>query len=227
MIIVDDREDKNRIMQLKAKGLPIEVQRLEVGDMLLPNDFAIESKTINDLLTSLRGRIWEQLNNLSENYKYPILAIISDNKWKSMYYNKSSYIDKSYAGFRATITTSYPKMKIEIFEDDDEFFDWLKRVYTKLIEEGHSSRPIPKLRKGKKLNIIQENIFAQIKGISLTKSKILLEYFGSVKNICNASIDEFKSINGIGNKLATNLYDTVNCRYQNGSGLKGNLQRKS
>ncbi len=57
------------------------VQKLDVGDIILPNEYAIERKSVRDFLNSLKGskdgraRLMEQMRELVSTYSHPILLI--------------------------------------------------------------------------------------------------------------------------------------------------------
>ncbi|MDR1008902.1 MAG: excinuclease ABC subunit C, partial [Rickettsiales bacterium] len=48
-----------------------------------------------------------------------------------------------------------------------------------------------------------------IEGIGSSKKKALLNYFGSVKNIVNASVEELKKAEGISLGLAQKIYEAL------------------
>ncbi len=69
------------IKELERKKIPYQVKKLEVADIVLPNDYAVERKTVKDFCHSLFGsadgrpRLFEQVTNLVEAYEHPILLI--------------------------------------------------------------------------------------------------------------------------------------------------------
>lgn len=54
------------------------------------------------------------------------------------------------------------------------------------------------------------NMLATIKGISTTKAQILIDDFGSLMEIGEATVDELTKIDGIGITLAQRIIDTLN-----------------
>ena len=48
-----------------------------------------------------------------------------------------------------------------------------------------------------------------VKGIGKNKRKALLNYFGGLQEIKNASIDELQKVVGINHKLATKIQETL------------------
>jgi len=209
MIIVDDREPKDIVSTLKAKNLSIKTDRIEVGDYLLPNGFAIERKEDDLIQSILNNRLFEQLNNLCQ-YDHPVLCLIIGNLYRTFYYSHSRYIHKSYIGTLSTLTAKYPNLKIMFFENQNDFINYLVSLEKKLTEDKESTRPATMMRKGKSIKIKRENALTAIDGISVGKAKKLLECYGSIKNIANDSIENLEKAPGVGKKLAKNIYDVLN-----------------
>lgn len=206
MIVVDSREPRYIIDRLKSDGIPVSKDFLEIGDYLLPNDVVIERKSGSDFILSIRdNRLWNQLENLRQ-YEHPIVIVESENIWKDMYFSNSQYIHKSYFGAISTIAISFgiPVITVESREDTVRL---LKSIYKRVTSEGKSERPVKKLRKAKSMEEVREDMLAQIPGLSIKKSKKLLECFGTIQNIANAKQDEFELVEGVGKKLAKTIYE--------------------
>lgn len=66
---------------LKEQKVFYQVKKLEVGDLILLGDYAVERKTVSDFCNSLFGskygnpRLMEQMKSLSETYEHPILLL--------------------------------------------------------------------------------------------------------------------------------------------------------
>jgi len=89
-VIIDVHEVKNTHRNtsitifmnfLKERDIPFRIEKLEVGDILLPSGYAIERKTVKDFCQSLFGtregrlRLLEQVRSLVETYENPILLL--------------------------------------------------------------------------------------------------------------------------------------------------------
>ena len=67
--------------RIHKRGIEFRVQKLDVGDIILPSEYAVERKSIRDLLRSLTGgrdgraRLFEQMRALAQAYEHPILLI--------------------------------------------------------------------------------------------------------------------------------------------------------
>ena len=66
--------------KLKSRKIDYVIKKLDIGDIIFPNEYVIERKTIRDFLNSLmasksgRVRLFEQIKNLTS-YENPILLI--------------------------------------------------------------------------------------------------------------------------------------------------------
>lgn len=88
-VIIDVHEvSKNKVSSvtlfmdlLKRNKVNYKIQKLEIADVILPNEYAVERKSIRDFLSSLMGsktgraRLFEQMRNMAEAYENPILLI--------------------------------------------------------------------------------------------------------------------------------------------------------
>lgn len=88
-VIIDVHEvSENRVSSitlfidlLKRNKVNYRIQKLEIADVVLPGDYAVERKSIRDFLSSLMGskigraRLFEQMRNMEEAYENPILLI--------------------------------------------------------------------------------------------------------------------------------------------------------
>jgi ERCC4-type nuclease len=72
---------------------------------------------------------------------------------------------------------------------------------------------IPK-RKATDLADMQRRIVEMLPGCGMVMARDLLQYFGSVKRIVNATEEEFRSMRGIGPKKAAEMYQVLNAEYE-------------
>ena len=76
-IILDNREHKlQKVLDQRKDRITYEVEQLEVADIVITNDVAIERKEGSDYISSISdGRLFEQLIRLKDAYPIPILII--------------------------------------------------------------------------------------------------------------------------------------------------------
>ena len=94
------------------------------------------------------------------------------------------------------------------FDTDEEFISFLVSLDKKLEDEGKSERPKPLTRKPESLEDRKENALACAKGIGIKSSKICLEKYKTINELCDASLQELEKLEGIGKK-ASNLYELL------------------
>ncbi|RLF43857.1 MAG: hypothetical protein DRN17_05555 [Thermoplasmata archaeon] len=208
MIIADTREPKEIIKRLRSRGIEVQCKQLPVGDYLLPDGIAIERKSEDFIQSVLNGRIWHQLSNLKE-YEHPILIIDDSDKWKTLYFCDSKYAHKSYFGAITTIIYRF-NIPVIIVSGTDEFVETVALLYNKAIAEAFSSKPTIVQRRAATLEERKENMLACIEGMSIKRARTLLDEFGTIRNIANASVDDIKTVKGFGKKLAENIWRIFN-----------------
>ena len=76
-IIVDHRENKLKaILDKKKEKISYESKQLDIADIVISKDVAIERKEGFDFVTSIMdNRLFEQLLRLKDTYEYPILIL--------------------------------------------------------------------------------------------------------------------------------------------------------
>ena len=76
-VIVDNREHKlQKVLDQRKDRITYEVEQLEVADIVITKDVAIERKEGSDYISSISdGRLFEQLVRLKDAYSTPILII--------------------------------------------------------------------------------------------------------------------------------------------------------
>jgi len=84
--------------RIRQHRIPHTIEKLELGDVILPNEYAIERKSIKDFLNSLMGskngraRLFEQVRNLRESYDNPILLLEGALSIRLDYRDRAIYI---------------------------------------------------------------------------------------------------------------------------------------
>ena len=80
-VIADNRETMNIDKLLESYGARVITRKLEVGDYILSDQVAVERKTMDDFLNSIKdGRLFGQLTELNRNFESPIL-ILENRPW--------------------------------------------------------------------------------------------------------------------------------------------------
>ena len=203
--IIDYRE-KNSLVgsELISLGLEIEFKELKVADYIV-KDVAIERKTVNDFISSMKNkRLLKQLEELQQ-YKNKLLIIegideqdlYTDSKdWTGMHPN-------AIRGFLLSILLKYnvPIIFTKNYKDTAKFISVLSRKQTK--KEASLNVTKKTLNKKEQLQFIVEGF----PGIGPTTAKKLFKEFKSIKNIINASEEELKNIIGKKSEVVKQIID--------------------
>lgn len=202
-IIVDKREIYSGIPDLLSLKADVEIKQLPVGDYILSSRIGIERKRAEDFLESLiRKRIFNQIERLVEAYEKPILIIEDEGLFSRNVNERAIY------GAIAYLLTD---CDIAVIRTRDRY-ETASLLYAMATREQFRKKKEISLR-GKKPNMDlkerQQFIVEGLPYISATLAKRLLNHFGSIKNIMNASLKELKKVNGIGEKKAKAIKEVI------------------
>ncbi len=212
-ICVDDREKGSGIIkELIDLGINVELSRLNIGDYILSKRCAVEYKTIPDFVDSIiDGRLLVQIKDLKQNYERPFVVIegVED------IYSQRSIHPNAIRGMLATIMISYgiPVFQTKNFRDTAQLLAIIAKreqdETTKYFSPHGDKKPLS-------LKEQQEYIVSAFPGIGPALAKPLLEEFGNIKNIVNASIEDLKKVEKIGEKKANEIQRVLTEDYQEG-----------
>jgi ERCC4-type nuclease len=203
IIIIDTREKENVIIPyFERLNIPFIRHKLNWGDYYVGGGIYIERKEYKDFYASiLDKRYTEQIPSFLryEEILYPVIAITGIKK-ELIQLNPFIDFDKI-EGAMASLFVRYG-MYIWHFETDYDFVKFLGKVNKKLNENKQfSSRRIPSK------NPLTEKILFLSQIVPPYTAIQLLVKFGSIKNIAEASIEQLKEIDGIGDIKARRIYN--------------------
>lgn len=199
-IIYVDYRERELILTLKKMKYNYIIKKLVVGDVIVGN-YIIELKKGNDLITSLYdSRIFFQSNKMCNTTMKKILIIYD---LENIYKNVSN---------RNTINgllTTLMLMNINVIPVGtvkDVSYVLIRLSSNKQINrniENINNYSLPKFK-----NIKQRKIagLSCIESVSLKKSKILLNKFGTIMDI-GFNIDKISELHGFGSKIVKNIRD--------------------
>jgi DNA excision repair protein ERCC-4 len=208
-IYVDEREKNSGIPDLlKQMGILVIFQNLSVGDYIISDDVVIERKSVEDLVSSVFDkRLFDQIERLSEVYPEPILLIEGDLSKIRMITDRWKAINN------ALISTAIDyNIKVLYSRDREDSAEIIKKVAERI--QNRSSKRIISLHhkpKFESLNEVQRYIVESFPNIGSTLANKLLEKFGTIYNICNASITDLEKV--IGRKKAEDMYRILRTPY--------------
>ncbi len=217
-IVVDTREaSKNRdiVEHLVRSGLRVAQLALNAGDyyLLAPEGrkpILVERKTVNDFLNSIRdNRIWEQARLLreaaEEDGAQPLIILEG---WLGVAEKKRGWriqavlriLDELILDWRIPVLPTPNKQGTAA---------WLAAKARALgrVEE----KRVVRLRVEKKPMGVRERILYVAESIIGPRlARKLLEHFGTLRAVANASIAELMRVEGIGEKRAREIYAVFN-----------------
>ncbi len=208
-IFADVRERDPEILRILSEKARIEIKRLEVGDFILSDRVGVERKIIPDFVESIIDkRLLEQASNLSRNFKIPIM-IIEGNE------NIYSLRDINPNAIRGALVSLAIDFGISIIPSRDKE-DTANILYMIAKREQIDEKREIALRGERKPFSMEERqryVIESFPNVSAVLAKRLLEHFGSVRGITNATEKELVEVEGIGEikakeivKIARSLY---------------------
>ncbi|WP_456469383.1 ERCC4 domain-containing protein [Archaeoglobus sp.] len=204
MIYADSREPKRIVDKLRKLGVDVVVKGLETGDYVVRHgnyEVAVERKEVNDFLNSIAdGRIFRQCHALSAKYPLSFLAIVGDldDALEERMFNRGAVI----SGIVSIAVKNVQGQIVPlIFTSEGDFCLALKAIDTRLTKG--ELKILPRLKKAERPEIA---MLTAIPGIGEKKAEKLLESFGTVQRVANASVAELMRVDGIGEKQAKQIY---------------------
>ncbi len=208
-IFADVRERNPEILRILSEKVRVEIKQLEVGDFILSDRVGVERKIVSDFVQSIIDkRLLEQASNLSRSFKIPVMIIEGE---ESMY----SLRDIHPNAIRGALASLAIDFGISIIPSRDEEDTALFLYMIAKREQIDEKREIA-LRGERKPFSTEERqryVIESFPSISAVLAKRLLEHFGSVRGIVNATEKELVEVEGIGEikakemvKIARSLY---------------------
>lgn len=209
MIVVDHREYRSNVVKnLALKNIFVEPRQLDVGDYVLSSRIGVERKNVDDFLESLiDGKLFKQIKRLKEVYSRPILILEGKNLFEKRNINHNAIF-----GSLACISVDYG-VSILNTNDSNETADLL-RIIAKREQKKHGKTVA--IRGEKTMMSMRERQQFLIEGlpnVSSVIAKRLLDHFGSVKAIMNASEKDLQEVQGVGKGIASDIVKTLNAEY--------------
>jgi ERCC4-related helicase len=209
-IIADHRESGSQILKiLMDKGVDLTTKQLEVADFVLSAKVGVERKEVKDFVDSIIDkRIMEQALNLKNNFEAPVIIIEGEEN----IYSVRKVHPNAIRGMLSWIAVDLkiPVIYTKNTEDTAEFLITIAKREQNEIRKEFGVRGEKKPLTSKEL---QEFIVAGLPGVGPNLAKNLLKKFNTVANIINASVDQLKTIEKIGDKKARKIKEILNKKY--------------
>lgn len=206
-IMIDDREDK--LIDILSKSafndLELQIERLDIGDIVLSDKIAIERKEGFDFVISLvDGRLEEQLIRLKRTYELPLLLIEGFDEFilENVKVKKSSIY-----GMLSKIALDLEIQIIPTASIEDTAL-LIKRMAIRLNKEKENIDFNPRIAP-KRMNKREEQIFL-IQGlldIGISKAEFLLNTFRNPAEIFQAILNTEVIYTSTGNPKGISAID--------------------
>lgn len=208
VVYADSREGNSKVIRhLTEMEMDVKVRPMAVGDYQVSDDVAIERKTAKDFVDSIMDkRLFKQATELREEFKNPLIILEGDDFY-------SGFINPN--AVRGSIASIALDFGISIIptRNAQDTAAMIKRI---AIREQTGEKPHIQTRTDKKpVNMWEQQLFIveSLPNIGPVNAKKLLEHFGTVSKIINASENELMEVEGIGKKTAKNIRKVVDSKY--------------
>jgi len=197
-VYVDEREKRSGVPEILVKkyGMVVTYKPLPVADYVVSERVAVERKSVSDLLKSLTdGRLFNQAKRLKEAYQKPF--IIVEGRWDGV--SRAERASKAVSSALASLVYDFGIGVIYTLTKEDT-----ARVIRFLAEREQGERrsrvPVKAMGKPPIGDIKQWQLFLVqcLPGVGPKLAERLLERFGSVRAVFNASVAELSKVDGLG-----------------------------
>lgn len=208
LVFADSREGNSKVIRhLSEMEIDVKIQSMAVADYQVSDEVAIERKTAKDFVDSIVDkRLFKQARELSEEFKRPLMILEGDDLYSGMI-NPNA--------IRGSITSIALDFGISIIptRNAQDTAAMIKRIAIR--EQSGEKVPIQIRTDKKPLSLFEQQLFIieSLPNIGPVNAKNLLEHFGSVSNVINASESELQEVEGIGLKTAKSIRNVIDSKY--------------
>ena len=207
-VFVDSREREMGKL-LEACGLEVTLKNLEVGDYVISDRVAIERKTAQDFVASIidpERNLFRQLTDLSRTYERPVLIL----EGRDLYTRAVN--PKSIRGALAAVAVDYG-IPIIPSEDQDDTAQIIAGLAARERKEGREPK-VHGHKTARTLNEQQEYLVSAFPSVGPAVARNLLQYFGTIEKIMNASLEELQEAELVGPKIAERIRELASVEYK-------------
>ena len=208
VVFADTREGNSKVIRhLSEMEIDVKVQAMAVGDYQVSDEVVIERKTAKDFVDSIVDkRLFKQARSLMEEFKRPLIILEGDDLYNGM------INPNAIRGSIASIALDFG-ISIIPTRNAQDTAAMIKRIAIR--EQSGEKTPIQIRTDKKPVNLWEQQLFIieSLPNIGPVNAKNLLEHFGTVANIINASESQLQEVEGIGKKTAANIRKGVDSKY--------------
>lgn len=208
VVFADTREGNSKVIRhLSEMEIDVKVQAMAVGDYQVSDEVVIERKTAKDFVDSIVDkRLFKQARSLMEEFKRPLIILEGDDLYNGM------INPNAIRGSIASIALDFG-ISIIPTRNAQDTAAMIKRIAIR--EQSGEKTPIQIRTDKKPVNLWEQQLFIieSLPNIGPVNAKNLLEHFGTVANIINASESQLQEVEGIGKKTAANIRKVIDSKY--------------
>ena len=210
LILIDHREKSSSIVkELIELGNNVKIEQLDSADYLCSERVGVEYKKKEDFINSIiDGRMLEQAKNLMNHFERPLIIVEGEED----IYSIRKIHPHAIQGMIAAITVSFG-IPIIYTKNSNETASILSVIASR--EQQGEQKYFSPHASNKPMTIkeMQEYIVSSLPSIGPLLAKEMLESFGSVSAVFNASGGELKKINKLGDKKSVGVRDIIDRKY--------------
>ena len=209
-ILVDHRESGYGVLRgLSDLGADVELKAL-AADYILSSRVGVEHKTAEDFVNSIvDGRLLGQLKGMVEIFEKPIVVVEGEQD----IYSVRGVHPNAIRGALATIAVSYGIPVLQT-KNPRETAALLFAIAKREQEEGAAREFSGHTKKPLTLKEQQEYVVSSLPNVGASLAKELLKQFGTIKSIVNASDEDLKKVDGIGDKKAARIREVLESEHK-------------
>jgi DNA excision repair protein ERCC-4 len=206
-VVVDYREKASGLIDLlRCEDVEIEIMKVSYGDYVINDAITLERKTARDFLISLiDGRLFRQLSNLKRYCVHPVL-LIEGNPFKTG-------LDFDEMAIRGALVSAQAIWYVPVIYSRSK--EESRDIIVMIGRQEEAWIDVIPLRGGyrpRKLKSRQLFILQGLPKVGPTVAKRLLEYFGSVSGVMNATVESLMQVDGIGRVSAEKIRQVLDIK---------------
>lgn len=216
-LLIDHREGKVLpLIENICKDIPCEVTSLPLGDFLLTHDttgILVERKSASDFLSSIRSnRLWDQLLRFMKTS-----TLLGCTLKRKLLIVHGTFDPDCTAPFWSRLMGAYMEIlfvydiPIILTEDDAAFYECMRILIKR--EKAGKNDVLPQsrwFRKHLSPNLpemdVKRYILASLPSVGDVLARTLLDHFGSIRAVANASEKQLQRVEGVGKMKAKKIY---------------------
>lgn len=212
-VVADQREVCSGVpAAIDALGAMVDIDTMEIGDFCVSDRVLIERKTTSDFITSVidnKQHLFSQIKDMKREYARPLLVI--EGSPSDLYLSRAIHPNAIDAMLLA-IAVDYGVPIIWSMSSDHT----AQIIYRAAVrEQTDHKRKISLHGSRSKMSPQQQIMYvvSSLPDLGHTIAENLLEHFGNIQNIANATDVELQTVDKVGKKTAAQIRDVVSRYY--------------